>query len=191
MTALDDLKNEVTALQAEMSALSKQVVIVGTIVPYGGESEPEDGWLLCDGRPLAREEYEDLYGVIGVNFGAPDATHFNLPDLRGRFVRGVDNCPEKRDPDGESREASAPGGAAGRKVGSKQQDALQGHQHATNAINNAYSHDAIAGANRNTSNRQPAVILGVTTDPKYTAAKVSTETRPKNVYVNWIIYAGV
>ena len=51
MTALDDLKKEVTALQTELEALSKQVVIVGTIVPYGGESEPGDGWLLCASAP--------------------------------------------------------------------------------------------------------------------------------------------
>jgi microcystin-dependent protein len=191
MTALDDLKNDVTALQAEMSALSKQVVIVGTIVPYGGESEPEDGWLLCDGRPLAREEYEDLYGVIGVNFGAPDATHFNLPDLRGRFVRGVDNGPEKRDPDGDDRVASAPGGAAGRKVGSMQQDALQGHCHGTNAINQNYSTDAAKGLGRNTTNRNLAVVQGVTSDPNFGDARISMENRPKNVYINWIIYAGV
>ncbi len=191
MSDLDKLEKKVTTLQAEINALSKKAVIVGTIVSYGGESEPGDGWLLCDGRALVREDYKALYGVIGVNFGAPDDTHFNLPDLRGRFVRGVDNSPEKRDPDGDDRVASALGGHAGRQVGSMQQDALQGHQHATTAINSDYSHDAVAGANRNTSDRHLAVIQGVTTDPKYTDARVSKETRPKNIYVNWIIYAGV
>lgn len=44
------------------------------------------GWLVCDGRALHRAEYRGLFNVIGTEFGAPDETHFNLPDARGRVM---------------------------------------------------------------------------------------------------------
>ena len=50
---------------------------------------PPKGWLVCDGRAIGRELYADLYRVIGEQFGAGDGiTTFNLPDLRGQFIRG-------------------------------------------------------------------------------------------------------
>lgn len=51
---------------------------------------PPVGWLLCDGRALARVDYPALYTAIGVAFGAGDgSTTFNVPDLRGRAVMGA------------------------------------------------------------------------------------------------------
>jgi microcystin-dependent protein len=191
MTALDELKKEVTALQTELKALSKQVVVVGTIVPYGGESEPGDGWLLCNGRALERDKYQELYQVISANFGAPDNDHFNLPDLRGRFLRGVDKGAQ-RDPDASARGPSAKNGNTGDRVGSTQQDALQGHYHNTTAINNASSKStAMRGASWRMTDRNPADVREVTSDPDFGDVKVSEETRPQNVYVSWIIYTGV
>ena len=172
MTALDDLKREVTELQTKLETLRKRVVIVGTIVPYGGESEPGDGWLLCDGRPLDRGVYPDLYHAIGANFGAPDETHFNLPDLRGRFVRGVDHAAE-RDPDARKRTFAAPGGSIGDKVGSLQDDAFKAHTH---------TYDMFPGDSGNRARgscwKEKKIDTGSTG---------GSETRPKNVYVNYII----
>lgn len=52
-------------------------------------STPPDGWLVCNGQAVSRVDYEDLFDVIGVTFGAGDgATTFNLPDMQGMFVRG-------------------------------------------------------------------------------------------------------
>lgn len=62
---------------------------VGTIVQYGG-STPPTGWLVCDGSSLARSgTYADLYSVIGTSFGSADGTHFNLPDFRDKFPKGL------------------------------------------------------------------------------------------------------
>jgi microcystin-dependent protein len=74
-------------LRAIKEAMDKMVPI-GTILPYGGSEAPE-GWLFCDGRELKRDEYQALYEVIGVNFGAPSNETFHLPDLRGRVAVGV------------------------------------------------------------------------------------------------------
>lgn len=65
----------------------------GTVNPFAGSSAPS-GWLLCDGRStgISRTTYAGLFAVIGTTYGAGDgSTTFNLPDLRGRVIAGVDN----------------------------------------------------------------------------------------------------
>ena len=45
------------------------------------------GWLVCDGRLVARAAYPTLFTAIGATYGAGDgATSFALPDLRPRNV---------------------------------------------------------------------------------------------------------
>ena len=61
--------------------------------------EPPDDALVCDGREIDREEYADLFAVIGIKYGNGDGVDtFNLPDMRGEFVRGYDPANE-RDPE--------------------------------------------------------------------------------------------
>lgn len=63
----------------------------GVIVPYGAASAPS-GWLLCGGQAVSRTTNAALFAVIGTTYGVGDgSTTFNLPDLRGRVVAGVDN----------------------------------------------------------------------------------------------------
>ena len=50
------------------------------------------GWLICDGSAVSRTTYADLFASIGTTYGAGNnTTTFNLPDLRGEFIRGSDN----------------------------------------------------------------------------------------------------
>ena len=68
-------------------------VPIGALMPYAGLATPA-GWLLCKGQSLARSSYPDLYQTIGTLYGAEDATHFSIPDLRTRVPVGVsDNHP--------------------------------------------------------------------------------------------------
>jgi microcystin-dependent protein len=47
------------------------------------------GWLKANGAAVSRTVYANLFTAIGTAFGAGDgSTTFNLPDLRGEFVRG-------------------------------------------------------------------------------------------------------
>lgn len=47
-------------------------------------------WFLCNGQAISRETYADLFAIIGTNFGAGNGvTTFNLPDYRGKFLRGL------------------------------------------------------------------------------------------------------
>ena len=49
-----------------------------------------DNWFLCDGQAISRTEYSELFDLIGTNFGAGDGVNtFNLPDYRGKFLRGL------------------------------------------------------------------------------------------------------
>lgn len=63
---------------------------VGT-VNYFARQFPPEGWLLCDGREVSRDVFADLFNMLGTSFGSGDGkTTFNLPDLRGEFIRGLD-----------------------------------------------------------------------------------------------------
>jgi microcystin-dependent protein len=82
-----DLSGTVLASNVVSSAL----IPVGVINPYAGSTAPT-GWLLCSNQPVSRETYSALFAVIGTTYGSGDgSTTFNVPDLRGRTVAGLDN----------------------------------------------------------------------------------------------------
>ena len=50
------------------------------------------GYLECDGAAVSRTTYAALFAIIGTTYGTGNGSStFNLPDLRGEFVRGFDN----------------------------------------------------------------------------------------------------
>tara|TARA_S200000501_G_scaffold370575_1_gene412004 strand:+ start:742 stop:1887 length:1146 start_codon:yes stop_codon:yes gene_type:complete len=50
------------------------------------------GYLECNGAAISRTTYSALFAVIGTQYGSGNGSStFNLPDLRGEFVRGFDN----------------------------------------------------------------------------------------------------
>ncbi|WP_063827760.1 phage tail protein [Mesorhizobium loti] len=57
-----------------------------------GAATPPTGWLKCNGQAVSRVTYAPLFTAIGTSWGAGDAINtFNVPDLRGEFVRGFDD----------------------------------------------------------------------------------------------------
>jgi microcystin-dependent protein len=73
--------------------------IVGTVAFFARSGAPT-GWLKCNGAAISRTDYADLFDSIGTTYGTGDgSTTFNLPDLRGEFLRcwddgrGVDKYP--------------------------------------------------------------------------------------------------
>lgn len=109
------------ATAAETAVLASNGAPPGTIVAYaGGESVPP-GWLVCDGSPLSSADFPELFAAIGTSWGAGSGAiaNFNLPDLRGRFLRGVD-AGAGRDPNVSARVESNPGGNVGDAVGTLQ-----------------------------------------------------------------------
>ncbi len=102
----------------------------GLIMPFGGNVDKiPDGWLLCDGRAINRSEYPELFNTITVNWGGGDlSTTFNLPDLRGQFLRGLDGDANV-DLDKSTRTEKYIGGSSGNNVGSYQLGAFEVHSH--------------------------------------------------------------
>jgi len=92
----------------------------GTIVAFAGDVvNIPFGWMLCNGAAINRTTYSNLYNAIGTAWGIGDgSTTFNLPDLRGQFLRGV-NLGSGNDPDALARTA-VNGGNSGDNVGSRQ-----------------------------------------------------------------------
>jgi microcystin-dependent protein len=166
----------------------------GVVFPFAGTVAPY-GYLICDGSPILKSEYPQLFLAIGTSHGIGDgSTTFNLPDYRGRFLRGVDGD-AGRDPDKASRDFMASGGNTGDTVGSVQLDAMQlitGNISSTtwrNGDMGTYS-GAFFRSGTGTStgaagpNATPAFGFDSSRSPD---ARTSTESRPKNVNVNYII----
>lgn len=61
----------------------------GLMALYAGENDPS-GWLICNGRSLSVSQYQPLFQKIGYSYGGSGA-NFNLPDLVGRTVFGLDS----------------------------------------------------------------------------------------------------
>jgi microcystin-dependent protein len=106
---------------------------IGAVLAFAGTSSPT-GYLLCDGSAISRTTYGALFAVIGTAHGTGDgSTTFNLPDYRGRFIRGVAGG-STLDQDRASRTAMATGGNTGDNVGSIQGHAFQQHLHAKGTL---------------------------------------------------------
>ena len=78
-------------------------------VAFFARATPPSGWLKANGAAVSRTTYAALFAAIGTTFGAGDGrSTFNLPDLRGEFVRGLD---DGRNVDGGRRLGTAQGDA--------------------------------------------------------------------------------
>lgn len=178
----------ITKKQAE-DLLANVGVFVGQVVAAARSSTPT-GWLLCDGTAVSRTTYSGLFAVIGTTFGTGNGTTtFNLPDLRGEFIRGLDN--------GRSVDT-------GRGLGTAQAAATAAHNHTATSVVTDPGHLHNVGFQLTGLDGGPAGIeipknyTGVpyyTTSTSTTGITVATtvanstgvETRPRNVALNYFI----
>jgi len=174
-----ELNDNFEALDARLAALEESAGSpAGTIIAFGGAEAP-DGWLPCDGTLLdgTLPKYAALYAAIGIGYGGSTTSEmFNLPDLRGRFLRGWDNG-AGNDPEAASRGALADGGNTGDAVGTLQWDSVGSHAH------DLPIHSSITAYNQSGGYSVPQTGSGGTASSPAGGA----ETRPRNVAVNYII----
>ena len=105
--------------------VSSDVAEVGKISIFARNSAPS-GYIKCNGAAISRTIYAALFAAIGTTFGAGDgSTTFNVPDLRGEFVRGWDD---------------ASGVDAGRSFGSWQDGQNLAHTHTGTTSSDAHTH---------------------------------------------------
>jgi len=192
---------------------------IGSIVAYAGPIDREEfeaansGWMLCDGRRLNRNDpaLAALFNAILFNWGGDGDARFNLPDLRGYFLRGVDvRWPEEtKDPDNSRRTAIHPGGAGGASVGSEQnyataaptrtdtvQDTFRTRDSGTHGHFMDFQINAtrdVGGTGNTVAHPAPSPTGRPSTEQSGAHSHIiepesgNRETRPINAYVHWII----
>lgn len=134
----------------------------GAVIAFARNTAPT-GWLKANGAAVSRTAYARLFAAIGTTFGVGDGFNtFNLPDLRGEFVRGwADNGTVD----------------SGRVFGSRQTDELKSHSHklpsySGDATGNGGVADSAFDGNLRTA---------------YTDLTGGAETRPRNVALLYCI----
>lgn len=132
----------------------------GAVQFFAMETAPV-GWLKANGATISRITYANLYAAIGTRFGAGDGkTTFNLPDLRGEFLRSFD--------DGRGVDID-------RTLGDYQEDSLKSHNHCLStfkAVNANIFKPITTGAELS------SVGIGKDVITSYTG---ESETRPRNI----------
>jgi Phage Tail Collar Domain len=177
-------------------------VPIGTIEAYGLDilGQVDSNWLPCDGRMVKRSDYP-LFATRAAAIYGSSGDNVYLPDLRGLFLRGVNDgrTDSLADPDSSKRIAPNHGALAIDLVGSVEPDAFQGHWHYADGIaprvdtNSASSYEPAGEVIPKSigDHSYPDVdnkfVLDPTSDGTHGTPRFSSETRPKNSYVYWII----
>lgn len=160
----------------------------GTILAFGGSVAP-DGFLECDGSPQNPLLYPDLYAAIQTNWGGTPGVVFNLPDLRGQFLRGW-NHGSGNDPDAAARQDSTYSVVKGDVVGSYQNHEFRSHNHGGGDHSHslpAIWHAAVGGFKDLNNTSGEAEDTSLPSSGIIIATEGGSETRPKNAYVMYII----
>ena len=89
-TATSTLNSSLTqSLTAAFKKAINSAVKVGDVKTSTLTSN-HDNWLLCNGQQVSRTTYSALFAIIGTRFGGGNgSTTFNVPDYRGKFIRGL------------------------------------------------------------------------------------------------------
>lgn len=79
------------AAQATANTANAAKVPTGSIFNFAAATPPT-GFLEANGSAISRATYAALFAVVGTLYGVGNGTTtFNLPDLRGEFIRGWDH----------------------------------------------------------------------------------------------------
>jgi microcystin-dependent protein len=181
----EELMNAIESVGMTPSALDNTQLLQALRIMTGGagrvqafaRSTAPTGWLECAGAAVSRTTYAALFAAIGTTYGAGNgSTTFNLPDLRGEFIRGWDH----------SRGADAV-----RAFGSVQTDALQNITGSVSQVTGGGTGATGAFAVNGASMPQIAASTPTTT-PSVTfdasrVARTDAETRPRNVAMLYCI----
>jgi microcystin-dependent protein len=169
------------------------------------------GWMVCDGRQLYCCDYPELFLILGFLYNQSSDTYkpgapipkddpkaiFRLPDYRGYFLRMVSGAGQwpggsNPDPDTSKRYMTYGESTKSAGVGSIEQDALETHQHAY-YLSNANFLVSESGTPGATLTTPPPPNNQLTTEPTDNISsppgkiRISEETRPKNMYVYYLI----
>jgi microcystin-dependent protein len=164
---------------ASLASAASLFVPPGAVLPFAMAVTPS-GWLAANGAAVSRTLYPALFAAIGTLYGVGDGnTTFNVPDLRGYFVRGS----------GTNSDGTASG-----TFGQKQGDDFKSHSHTGSA--NAANISTIS-VNWNGTRFSTRDANGNSTGGDYRDLSHGhsltinptggTETRPKNIALLYCI----
>lgn len=182
--AAENAINATNAENAVNATTADNGTPAGTVISFAGASAPT-GYLVCDGASVLRADYPDLFAAIGTAWGSANASEFNLPDLRGQFLRGQDQGVGV-DPNAGARTAQNTGGNTGDNVGSVQSDIYGSHNHSPAVVGIPLNSGYLGSGNKDFSGGGGA-NLGSSGTAFSTAYSGGLETRPKNAYVLFVI----
>ena len=167
--------SEILATTKAVKSSQKQVTdsLVAEVSAFASANPPA-GWLRCNGAAVSRTTYAALFAAIGTRFGAGNGgTTFNVPDLRGEFVRGLD----------EGR-----GIDSGRALGTVQVDSLRSHDHGLKTQVGVFGYGELVLKDFSEPGHpwyeQPSGVANDEASAGYRVATFATggaETRPRNV----------
>lgn len=154
------------------------------------------GWSMLEGQAISRTGNPRLFALLGTTYGVGDgSTTFNLPDIRGRFLRVWDHG-AGTDPDAASR--TSPGGsvASGDHVGTLQDSQNKAHQHllirndSTSNTTPTASNTISVGNNYGSDNSYALAANNGAADVGLSGSQGGTEARPKNVAIAVVMKLG-
>lgn len=186
----------------ERALLAIDNVPVGTIVAWAGPSNlVPQGWLICNGDQVYQNQFPSLCAIIQDYWGpSNNAGQHILPDLRAMFLRGINGSRNDSFSDPQKNDRNSQNGNPNN-VGSLQHDCIQGHWHINRkgpggAANwgpqSVYDGNTFAPSNKN--NNVSGGQMGwdatdIINDGTNGSPRISSETRPNNAYVYYIIKA--
>ena len=183
-----------------LSFTSVQGVPSGAVFCIAVATVPSD-YLECNGAAVSRTTYSALFAVIGTAYGAGNGSStFNLPDLRGEFIRGFDN---------------GKGTDSGRSIATSQAELTKAHGHSatgSSASTGAHNHSFTASNREGDSvgwSDSNKAFIGDQDGSRFTVAEDSgkifdnsdhshtitvsvsdssgAETRPRNIAMMYVI----
>lgn len=73
--------------QGDQGPMGITSIPTGALQPFAGSDAPE-GWLLCDGEEYLITEYQDLFNVIGTEYGLFTPETFRVPNFANKVPVG-------------------------------------------------------------------------------------------------------
>jgi phage-related tail fiber protein len=134
-------------------------VMVGAVVYFATTVTPS-GYIKANGAAVSRTTYANLFARVGTFWGTGNgSTTFNVPDLRGEFIRTFD--------DGRGIDS-------GRSFGSFQAEEFKSHTHPQRG--SVVATGSFTGYQMDLDNTNATVAMNISTD-----AAGGDETRPRNI----------
>jgi microcystin-dependent protein len=178
----------------------------GTLIPFCGNATAimPGGWLFAAGQAVSRTSFVGLFNTIGTTYGTGDgSTTFNLPDLRGRSIFGLDNMGGTAAGRislgilGNISSGTTLGSTGGEENHGLVTTEIPAHTHSVNDSGHYHSYKGSGGNYQNWfqgGSAAPGAVTTLNTDTAWTGISIANaggsgphNTTPPGIILNWLI----